>query len=768
MRGVRHPISFALSVAVAVATIADNRPLPAAEPSSGDTSQQAFVADILPILEEHCQSCHGGGPKSKAGLDLTSQATLLKGAASGPVLLPGRAAESLLIQSIRSGGKPHMPPQGQLSDADIAAITRWVNSLPAQPLGRPVTDQDRRHWAFQPPVRHPPPTVNNEAWVRNPLDAFVLARLEQEGLAPAPPASRAEWIRRAYFDLIGLPPTPAEVQAFLDDPSEQACETIVDRLLASPHYGERWGRHWLDLARYADSGGFHDDIHRPNAWRYRDYVIDSFNADKPYPRFIAEQLAGDELAPGEAAALIATGFCRNGPSNEGNMGMGQDLEKYRLDELDDVISTTSTVFLGLTLGCARCHDHKYDPISQADYYALLAVFNNTAKQNVPLSPDGQVRPEPVPGPAGEAPPPDRKKAVDVSAAMALVESSAPLRSTRLLWRGDLNNPGPLVEPAVPAVLATTPVPFSASTGPLGTTGRRLQLARWIGSPDNPLTYRVLANRIWQQHFGRGLVATPGNFGVNGAPPSHPELLDHLALEIIAHGGRIKFLHKQILLSSTYRQSSRLDADVLRVDPENSLIARRSKRRIEAEVIRDSVLAVSGKLNPQPGGPGIKPRIRADLLTASQRNKWPVVTREGPAEWRRSVYIYVKRQLLMPMMELFDAPTTTSTCDRRAESVLPTQALIMMNDEFIEEQAGYFAERVLAEAGSVARDQAERALWLALSRPPSNSRLDDAVAFLAAQQESHQAAGRNEADARRQALRDLCHVLLNCNEFVYVD
>jgi len=598
-------------------------------------------------------------------------------------------------------------------------------------------------------LRHAlPPAVTNAAWARNDVDRFILAALEAKGLKPSPEASRQTLIRRVTFDLIGLPPSPEEVDSFVRDTSPQAWERVVDRLLASPHYGERWGRHWLDLARYADSSGFHNDLDRPHAWRYRDYVIRSFNEDKPYARFIAEQLAGDEVPGADEETLVATGFCRNGPSNDDNMGNNK--EQYRLDELDDVIATTSTVFLGLTVGCARCHDHKHDPITSADYYSLLAVFNGTVKRGVPKESD------------------EKDKAKEVVKLQALIETKAKVPPTYLLRRGSLQNKGPEVPPAAPLVLVSNPLRFPEPETDAKSSGRRRTLAEWIASPENPLTWRVLANRIWQHHFGRGLVATPSNFGFNGARPTHPELLDYLAARLASDGGRWKPLHKLLLMSATYRQASQPNELGQRIDPENAFLWRASRQRLEAEALRDSILAVSGKLNPQLGGPGIKPRIRADLLTASQRNKWPVLTSEGPAQWRRSVYIYAKRQLLMPIMELFDAPTTTDSCAERMQSVVPTQALVLMNDEFVEDHAGFLALRAVAEAGEHLSHVIERMQSLALAKPAGPERLKQAVAFVEAREAVYAKVPSPTNLPRQRALTDLAHVMFNSSEFIYIE
>ena len=651
----------------------------------------------------------------------------------------------------------------------VRPILLLLTLLAAGRAATPSLEAGRKHWAFQPLTKAPIPAVKDAAWARNDVDRFILSALEAKGLRPSPEADRHTLIRRVTFDLIGLPPTPEEVEAFVQDKSPQAWERVVDRLLASPHYGERWGRHWLDLARYADSSGFHNDLDRPHAWRYRDYVIRSFNEDKPYARFIAEQLAGDEVPGADEETLVATGFCRNGPSNEDNMGNNK--EQYRLDELDDVIATTSTVFLGLTVGCARCHDHKTDPILSADYYSLLAVFNGTEKRGVPKESD------------------EKDKAKAPVKLQALVETKAKVPPTYLLRRGSLQNKGPEVPPAVPLVLVSNPLRFPQPEPDAKSSGRRRTLAEWIAAPENPLTWRVLANRIWQHHFGRGLVATPSNFGFKGEHPTHPELLDFLAARLIAEGGRWKPLHKLLLMSATYRQSSSPYAlrvthyepvkrkDVTRkegvpdpsaLDPDNTLHWRANLQRLSAESLRDSILAVSGKLNPQPGGPGIKPRIRADLLPASQRNKWPALAAEGPAQWRRSVYIYVKRQLLMPMMELFDAPTTTDSCAERMQSVVPTQALVLMNDEFVEDHAGFLAQRAAAGADGDLPKAIERMHQLALARVPMSERLKQATAFVAARELAYEKEAGAKEPPRQRALADLAHVLFNSSEFIYIE
>ena len=619
----------------------------------------------------------------------------------------------------------------------------------------PSMDEGRKHWAFRPVTNPPPPAVKNASWPKSDIDRFILAKLEAAGMQPSPEADRATLIRRVTLDLTGLLPTPEEVETFAKDESPQAYEALLDRLLATKHYGERWGRHWLDLARYADTSGFHNDLDRPYAWKYRDYVIRSFNDDKPYARFVLEQLAGDEVDGANEQSIIATGFCRNGPSNDDNMGKNAEaIAQYRADQMDDVIATTGSVFLGLTIGCARCHDHKTEPLLARDYYSLMAVFNGTERLGLPKGSKDK----------------NDKDIAEKKDVMALIETKAEVPATHVLLRGLAANRGEEVEPAVPVVLMGKAVPFPKPTGE--TSLRRRTYAEWIVSPQNPLTWRVMVNRVWQHHFGAGLVASPSNFGLSGMKPTHPELLDWLAEQFLANGGRLKPLHKLMLMSATYRQQSgfvvRASArseprnglkPELQADPMNTLLWRMNKQRMEAEVIRDCILAASGRLNPKLGGPGIKPRIRADLLDTSQRNKWPVLESETAEHWRRSVYIYVKRQLLMPGMELFDAPTTTDSCALRMQSTVPTQALVLMNDEFVEDQAGFLAQRAKAEAGDALSSSVERLFMLTLSRKPSPARLKQALNFVKSRQPSSDEA---------TSLRDLSHVLLNSSEFVYIE
>jgi hypothetical protein len=607
-------------------------------------------------------------------------------------------------------------------------------------------EKARQHWAFLPFNKIELPKVKQPGWGVNEIDRFVGSRLEKAELLPSAPADKATLIRRVYFDLIGLPPSPEQVRAFLANKSPLAYEKLIDDLLASPHYGERWGRHWLDLARYADSSGYHSDIDRPNAWRYRDYVIKSFNDDKPYAQFIREQLAGDEVAPKNAQSWIATGFCRNGPSNDGNVRPAF-AEQYRLDQLDDVISTAGTTFLGITVGCARCHDHKTAPISQIDYYRLLAVFNNAVPREVPMGQDGQLNLKKMVKPGKKNPKPGL---------MALTEVGAEPRLTHLLIRGQAKNQGEEVQPGVPKVLEPLQsVSFNSKPNTASrTTGRRLIFADWVAAENNTLTWRVHANRIWQFHFGHGLVRTPNDFGPAGSLPTHPALLEWLAQQLIIEGGCVKPIHKKILMSATYRQSSSYRAEAHAKDQDNLLYWRVSKRRLEAEAIRDGILVVSGKLNRKTGGPGIKPRIPHEIIDQrSQRNKWPKVKQEGIEHWRRSVYVYVKRQLMMPMLEMFDMPSPSMPCSRRIVSTIPTQALTLLNDPFVNEQAAYCAREII-KISDDKKAQAKEALWRVLARPPKEEWIE---------------AGRRFLDKEGEiGLTDFIVVLINSSQFSYVD
>ena len=609
--------------------------------------------------------------------------------------------------------------------------------------------KDGQHWAFSPlekPVAH------------NGIDGFVLQHLEGKGLTLSRQETPERLLRRVYLDLAGIPPTPQERETWLADPSDGHFEIIVNRLLASPQYGERWGRHWLDLARYADSNGLHEDSDRPHAWRYRDYVIDSFNQDKPYSQFILEQIAGDELNPGCAESWIATGFCRNGPSNEENVAK-KELETYRLDQMDDVISTISQVFLAQTLACARCHDHKTEPYSQKDYYRVLAAFSTTVPTYVPLKEDmtpGKPELKPIK-------PRNKTKLGKGPYIRALSDIGLDPRKTHILLRGNPTTPGKEVTPGIPASLSHFKARFKLPESPAPALGRRLALANWIASPDNPLTWRVMANRIWQHHFGKGIVETSSDFGNYGANPTHPELLDWLACELRDNGGHLKPVHKKIVLSRTYRQSSAHRVEAAALDPENQLLWRYPPHRLEAEVIRDSILAAAGNLNPEPGGPGIKPRVPPEILEQSKRNTWPKVEKENSSHWRRSVYIYMKRQLPMPLLTLFDAPDPFQSCAIRFRSTTPTQSLALLNDEFTNKQARYLAKRVLADTKNT--ENAIKAAYLRVfAIEPTCQEFALALEFVKSRLTAHK--GKQEHE--KLALADLAVTLFNSSQFVYAD
>lgn len=710
-------------------------------------------------------------------------------------------------------------------------------------MGVAQAAENDKPWAFQTPRRGKPPAVKNLAWVRNPIDAFILARLEEEKLTPAPEADRRAIVRRLSFDLLGLPPTPEDVERALNDKSDEWYERLVDRLLSSPHYGERWATFWLDLVRFAETDGFKADGLRPDAWRYRDYVIRSLNSDKPYDRFIREQLAGDELYPNDPDALVATGFLRHYPDEFNAV----NLEQRRQEILNDMTDTTGLVFLGLTLGCARCHDHKYDPLSQEDYYRLQAFFaafqpaeiemlsaaererrrqqleqwqaqtaelrkrmdaleepyrkTMTAKrmsrfpkeyqdmyekagdQRSPLeqqiafmvSKQVDMQGDEL---AKSMKPEARKewqelakqmtahgiKPTAMPGAMAMTDVAASAPPTFMLRRGDWQHRDKEVTPGFLSILgekspAISPKPRS--------TGRRSVLADWLTSRDNPLTARVMVNRLWQHHFGHGIVGTPSDFGNQGEQATHPELLDWLASEFMSpETGRqgktpwsLKAMHKLMVMSATYRQSCRWDEAGAKADPENQLLWRMNRRRLEGEAVRDTLLAVSGRLNPTVGGPSVYPELPTEM-----GNAWTVS--KDPADHnRRSVYIFAKRNLRYPLLSAFDAPDSNETCSRRNVSTNAPQALMLLNSKLTLEMARAFAGRVLPISDrSHLVDQVYR---LALSRPPSADELKSSLQFLDRQAELLKA--RNNGDpAFAAAVADLCHVLMNVNEFIYVD
>jgi hypothetical protein len=751
-------------------------------PSFAPQELSFFENNVRPILKSNCEVCHNPANRS-SGLSLDSRESVLKGGNRGPAAQPGVPADSLLIRAVEQTGDLKMPlGRPRLSDQDIATLRQWID----QKLPWSVTKNDGKprnwdHWAFQAPKRPPVPSVRNPAWVRNPIDNFILAKLEQEKLQPSPEADRATLLRRVSLDLTGLPPTPQEIEAFLADQSPQAYEKVVDRLLASPHYGERWGRHWLDAARYADSDGYSIDAPRP-IWKYRDWVINALNRDMPFTQFTIEQIAGDLLPNPTTDQLIATGFHRNTPSNfEG----GIDFEQYRNEAVADRTATTGAVFLGLTIGCARCHDHKYDPISQKEFYQLFSYYNNTDEISAQAERDDFYRPyldlptsqetadaksywdqatklsrqvvdyieALVKKPQAPGAPPLYKDAELQKRVEALRAFMKPLgidgapeyhwpkpwvtrtlimrelpkpRETYVQIGGDFLRHGDRVFPGVPAVLSSKTI-----------SGNRLDLAKWLVDPSNPLTARVTVNRMWQEYFGKGIVETQDDFGMVGARPTHPELLDWLATEFMARGWSQKAIHRLIVTSATYRQSAKDRPEVDEVDPYNKLLAHQSRMRLDAEIIRDSALVASGLLTDTVGGPSVYPPIPPNAMSGTQvKRPWPTET--GPNRYRRGIYTFFFRASPAPSLSLFDAPDGTAACTRRIRSNSPLQALTLLNDEAFMEFAEGLAKRTVREGGSTDQSRLNYAFVLALGRKPLDQESTRMASFLTQQRKVYEA------------------------------
>jgi hypothetical protein len=658
---------------------------------------------------------------------------------------------SLLIQALRHSGSRKMPPDGKLKDAHIADLVAWVQAGALWPGGTPVSSAAAKPlWSFQ-PVRSPAvPAVRDAAWPRNPVDQFLLARLERLGLKPAPPAGRRTLLRRVTFDLTGLPPPPEEVDAFLADSRPDAYERLVDRLLASPAYGERWGRHWLDVVRYAETTANDSNAVLRYAWRYRDFVVESFNADRSYDGFLIEQLAGDLLPtddPAERARrVIGTGFLMVGPKALAET----DKEQTRLDIADEQIDVTSRAFLGLTLGCARCHDHKFDPLSTADYYALAGIFRSTE----PLrdeNPNATMWQEwPLPQGAGRP------------ALVVMAPREGRAVDLRIHLRGNRHTLGTTAPRGFPKALT----PPGRQPLPSRQSGR-LELARWIARGDHPLTARVMVNRLWQHHFGTGIVASSDNFGRRGEVPSHPELLDYLAGRFVASGWSVKALHRLLLLSSAYRMSSRPDEKALAVDPGNRLLWRMPLRRLDAESVRDAMLAVSGRMDRTMGGAEPSEFLfgagevidrKRDFFRPNQvRPDHPYYSQSR----RRSLYLPVVRNALPDVLTLFDAADANAVAAVRSETTVPAQALFLLNHPFVREQAEALARRVLVVGGD--NERVRRACRLALGRAPSARETSEALAFLK-RYRALAGPGRGESEA----WRSYCQTLLCGNEFLYVE
>jgi mono/diheme cytochrome c family protein len=799
----------------------DSVPLQEASAPELETETPAFTAEQLrqfethvrPILDEHCLKCHGS-TKQWASLRLDSRTAILKGGDSGPAAVAGEPNESLLIRAVRHDDENlKMPQDDKLTDAQIEILSSWVKSGLAFPAVSAASrrHRDPNHWAFVPPVEVAIPPVQNSAWPQSDLDRFVLARLEAEGLSPAPKADKQALIRRVTFDLTGLPPTPAEISAFLHDERPEAYPELIERLLSSPAYGERWGRHWLDIARYADSNGLDENVAHGNAWRYRDYVVRSFNADKPFDQFIREQLAGDQL---EASSdelrnelLTATGFLSIGPKVLAEVNM----PKMRMDIVDEQIDTVGRVFLGMTFGCARCHDHKFDPIDTADYYGLAGIFKSTRTMDTytkvakwhehPLKsaeatqmqadyeaqvaakklaidttvrsadealqaslPDGAVLPE---SKESQYPEETRTTLTKLREELSALEKAPPELPTSMgvtedeivdvaiHVRGNPSRLGDVVPRHVPAVMKGPEMPgFSGHH-----SGRR-ELAEWLVNDHHPLTSRVLVNRVWRWHFGRGLVASADNFGLLGEKPSHPELLDWLAKEFVHRNWSLKEMHRVILLSNTYQQSTLVSSEAATADPDNRLWSRFPVRRLAAEEIRDSLLFVSGQLDATMGGSLLKVKNRGYLFDHTSID---TTDYNSP---RRSLYLPVIRNNVFEMFQLLDFPDPAVPTGDRATTTVAPQALMMMNSDFVMQAADALAGRVLT-TDSTDSERVKEIYVTCLGREPSNEEISQDLQLIKDTLQTFSSDARSDKDRLIAAWSVACQVVLASSEFVYL-
>lgn len=798
-----------------------------------------LAGDAFAILKKNCITCHGGGLKA-SNLDLRTRESVLAGGERGEAMVPNYPERSRLYQLATHQQNPAMPPGSKLPEADLETLRKWIlagapwpeqtgagNDADAKAAlaameERPITTEERSFWAFRKPVRPAVPATGN------PVDALLRARWKELGLRPAGPADPRTLVRRAYLDLIGLPPSPEEIRAFVEDTRPDAWARLVEKLLASPHYGERQARFWLDVVRYADSGGYEYDNDRPSAWRYRDWVVRAFNADMPYDRFVREQLAGDELDTVTSDSIIATGFLRLGPENN------LKNEMTRQDELDDLVSTTAQTFLGMTVGCARCHNHKFDPVPQKDYYRMQAVFFSLKTSDYPLVSAAAVEEHkaaqkridealqplkkrktelekpyrdlifdervsklaPYMQEAWRTPPDKRNEGQRLNArqiektleikepeivarmtsddkqahefliaeiarlekqrpapydsAMTIAEHGREALPSYFLHRGSPANKGSLMKPGGLTVV----MPFEEIPAPAHaqTSYRRRSFAEWLTSPENPLTARVMVNRLWQRHFGEGIVATPNNFGRKGDPPTHPQVLDWLATEFIAQGWSMKAMHRLMMNSDAYRMASDDIRESRDKDPTNRFLWRQGRQRLDIETIRDAMLASAGMLDWKIGGPAVLPYIDPALYQSSSRRTWKGSTDDDPATWRRSLYVFSKRSIRYPLFESFDQPDMIISCARRNRSVTAPQALLLMNNAAVRMQAARFAGRVRRDAGDDVDRQIALGFELALARPPKPFELRESKAFIAS------------AD---NGLVDFCQALFNLNEFVYM-
>jgi hypothetical protein len=745
-----------------------------------------FEARIRPVLIEKCYSCHSAkAPKLKGGLRLDDRGAMRKGGDSGPAVVPGQPEESLLLRAIAHAEDcSPMPPKEKLPAAVVADFRRWVTMGAPDPRGEgpgqgPAAASSsqsqktgRTWWSLRPITNPTVPRLSAEesAWARTPIDAFIVARLREKGLEPAPEADRRTLIRRLSFDLLGLPPTPEEVAAFLADRAPDAYERLVDRLLASPHRGERLARPWMDLVHFAETHGHDQDRIRPSAWPFRDYLIEAFNADKPFARFVEEQVAADVLFPGEPRLVVALGMIAAGPWDESSL---RDIRDDSIDrqighyvDRDDMVSTVMSSFVSMTVHCARCHDHKFDPISQQDYYGLQAVFAGVERAERSYDPDPQIslrrqalhvaqklRPGDVL--LGELelatlPPP---RLVYAAASEFVPDGrhkppGAP-RPVHVLKRGDIHNPSTLAVPGSLTCLEELPGQFRPSRS--GDEGaRRAALARWLADPRNPLTYRSIVNRLWQIHLGRGIVDSPNDFGRMGALPSHPELLDWLAARFLAEGGSIRRLERLIVTSAVYRQSTTHDRRAAEVDADNRLLWRMNRRRLDAESVHDAMLETAGQLDRTMGGPsvrqfGLRPGPHVTPVIDYTAYDW-----SQPGSGRRSVYRFLFRTLPDPMMDSLDEADASQLTAARNESITPLQALALLNNPFVVHQSECLAARLQREARGT-EEQIARAFELLFGRAPAADELAELGGYV-----------------RSHGLANLCRLLLNTNEFLYVN
>lgn len=856
-----------------------------------EETELTFEADIRPIFKAHCFQCHGEESKTKGELDVRLVRLLLTGGESGPAIVAGKSKQSFLIERLEKGEMP--PEEKNISAKELSIIREWIDQgartarpEPASADQLVFTEEERGFWSFQPVVTPSVPKVKAADRVRTPVDAFVLERLEQEKLSFSPDADKQTLIRRAYFDLLGLPPTPADVDAFLADEGPDAWPRLIDQLLASDHYGERWAVHWLDVAGYADSDGYSEkDRARKNAYKFRDYVIRSFNEDRPFDQFLVEQLAGDELvarpyrnlSDADKIRLTATGFLRNGPDGTSDTSVNQDVARNEV--VADTLNIVSTSLLGLSVGCARCHDHRFDPITHLDYHRLRAIFEPAydwknwrspeerrlsfwsdserqldEKRKTELARAAEERAEQLKRHRAEALDIELKKqSTEVQAKADIIRDAVINRSvkertseqvailkkypmlnvgigtiaqlykdryrkelkeydelvveitargpkddfvralfeipgktpvTHLFSRGSHTQPAEEVLPDELSVLTSGEQTIVPANDPdLETTGRRLAYAKHLTNGEHPLIGRVLVNRIWMHHFGRGIVATPSDFGSQGDPPTHPELLDYLADHFVQNGWRLKAFHKLLMMSTVYRQLSTRTETLDAVDPDNLLLGRANLRRLDAETIRDSLLAVSDNLNETLYGPSmpVTPNGIGQIVIGTPRGdrEGRVNSLKGGDAYRRSIYVQARRSLKLDMLNAFDSPTMAPNCEKRNSSTVAGQSLMLMNNAELLKQSEIFAERIVRDVGVNTNSQLRRAWRLALVNEPTAKQMEYSLAFLAVQkkiavQRIGELAPEEKKKVRfadqpeKQALAIFCQFLLSNNSFLYVD